>query len=212
MSDILEQLGTTLYQGDEEGVVRLTREGLEQGLSPQEILNDGLLAGMKIVGVHFRDGEMFIPEVILCANCMHAAMAVLKPLLMESESQSSGKIVIGTVEGDLHDIGKNLCKMMFECSGFEVIDLGIDVAPDIFIEAIKEHQPDIVGMSALLTTTMPMIPETIGVIEAEGLRNEVKLMVGGAPLTESFAADVGADAYAENATVAVEKAKALLAA
>ena len=159
----------------------------------------------------FKAGDMFIPEVLLCARCMHGAMDILKPLLSEADSKGAGKVVIGTVEGDLHDIGKNLVAMMMQGSGFKVIDLGVNLKPQAFVDAVKEHKPDIIGMSALLTTTMPKMEETIIALKEAGLRDQVKIMAGGAPVTQDFVDKIGADAYGANAASASDKAKELLA-
>jgi len=210
MSELLEKIAETLIDGNIGKVVSLTKEALDGGISPQQILDQGLLAGMDVVGQRFKAEEMFIPEVLRCAKCMHGAMEILRPLLAETGVESIGTFVIGTVKGDLHDIGKNLVGMMFEGAGFNVVDLGIDREPQAFVDAVKEHKARIVGLSALLTTTMPMMGETIKAIKEAGIRDQVKIMVGGAPVTASFAEKIGADAYASNAASAVEKARALL--
>jgi corrinoid protein of di/trimethylamine methyltransferase len=183
---------------------------VDGGLSPQDILEQGLLAGMDVVGQRFKANEMFIPEVLRCAKCMHGAMEILRPLLVESGVRTAGTLVIGTVKGDLHDIGKNLVGMMFEGAGFKVVDLGIDQDPQAFVEALKEHQAELFGMSALLTTTMPKMGETINAIKEAGIRDQVKIMIGGAPVTAEYAKEIGADAYASNAASAVDKGKELL--
>jgi 5-methyltetrahydrofolate--homocysteine methyltransferase len=180
-------------------------------MSAQEILNDGLIAGMDEVGKDFRAGDLFIPEVLMSAKAMHAGMAVLRPLLAESGALSPAKIVIGTVTGDLHDIGKNLVGMMLEGAGFEIIDLGTDVSPEKFVEAVRAEGADLVGMSALLTTTMPSMKATIEALTEAGLRDRVKVIVGGAPVTASFAEEIGADAYAPDAASAVDTARSLVA-
>lgn len=210
MSELLEKIAQTLIDGNIGKVVSLTKEALDGGMSPQQILDQGLLAGMDVVGQRFKAEEMFIPEVLRCAKCMHGAMEILRPLLAETGVESIGTFVIGTVKGDLHDIGKNLVGMMFEGAGFNVVDLGIDREPQAFVDAVKEHKAKIVGLSALLTTTMPMMGETVKAIKEAGIRDQVKIMVGGAPVTASFAEKIGADAYASNAASAVEKARALL--
>jgi len=209
MSDILKQIAEKLYDGDDDAVAELTQRALDEGLTPAEVLNGGLLAGMDRVGVDFRDGELFVPEVLIAARAMHAGMAILRPLLTESDVPSAGKVVIGTVEGDLHDIGKNLVGMMLEGGGFEIVDLGTDVPPDRFIEAIKMEHPNLVGMSALLTTTMPSMKRTIDALMEAGLRDTVRVMVGGAPVTQTFADEIGADGYAPDAASAVELARSL---
>ncbi len=209
MSDILKQIAEKLYDGEDDAVAELTQRALDEGLTPAEVLNGGLLAGMDRVGVDFRDGELFVPEVLIAARAMHAGMAILRPLLTESDVPSAGKVVIGTVEGDLHDIGKNLVGMMLEGGGFEIVDLGTDVPPDRFIEAIKMEHPNLVGMSALLTTTMPSMKRTIDALMEAGLRDTVRVMVGGAPVTQTFADEIGADGYAPDAASAVELARSL---
>lgn len=210
MGDILQEIATHLYNGEDEKVAQLVRQALDEGLTPQRILNEGLLSGMEIVGRDFKNGDLFVPEVLIAARAMHAGMEVLRPLLVQAEVPTMGKYVIGTVQGDLHDIGKNLVKMMLEGAGFEVIDLGVDVAPSAFVEAVHKHQPQIVGMSALLTTTMVQMKTTIEALEKAGLREMVKIMVGGAPVTAAFAREIGADAYAPDAPTAVEVARKLV--
>ena len=210
MTEEYQEMSEALIAGDIETVKALTRKALDSGSAPGEILGKGLLAGMDVVGQRFKVGDMFIPEVLKCAKCMHGAMDLLRPLLSQSDQDGVGKIVIGTVQGDVHDIGKNLVCMMLEGSGFKVVDLGIDVKPEAFVEAVKEHQPNIVGMSALLTTTMPKMAETIKAIEEAGLRSQVKIMAGGAPVTQKFADDIGADSYGSNAAVVVEESKRLI--
>jgi 5-methyltetrahydrofolate--homocysteine methyltransferase len=212
MSEVLEKMASALIEGKESEVKALTREALDNGFGAKDILDNGLLAGMDVVGKRFKAGDMFIPEVLLCARCMHGAMDLLQPLLAEADSKGAGKVVIGTVEGDLHDIGKNLVAMMMQGAGFKVIDLGVNITPQAFLEAVKEHKPDIVGMSALLTTTMPKMMDTVKALEEAGLRDQVKIMAGGAPVTQDFVEKIGADAYGANAASAAEKAKALLVA
>ena len=208
--DLWLQMQDDLYDGMKEEVAAQTREALGRGFSPQEVLGQGLVAGMDIVGVDFRDGVLFVPEVLMAANAMKAGMEILRPLLVETGAARIGTMVIGTVKGDIHDIGKNLVAMMMEGAGFEVINLGINNDADKFLEAIKQHQPDIIGMSALLTTTMPYMKVVIDALGEEGLRDTVYVMVGGAPVTETFAKAVGADAYGRDAAVAVELAKAFM--
>ena len=210
MAEEYQEISGALIAGDIENVKALTQKALDAGSAPGEILGKGLLPGMDIVGQRFKVGDMFIPEVLRSAKCMHDAMDLLRPLLSQSEQDGIGKIVIGTVQGDVHDIGKNLVCMMLEGSGFKVVDLGIDVKPETFINAVKEHQPDIVGMSALLTTTMPKMGETIKAIEEAGLRSQVKIMAGGAPVTQKFIDEIGADSYGPNAAVVVEEARRLI--
>ena len=210
-SQILEQIASNLYRGEDEVVAALVQQALDQEMSPGEILNGGLIAGMDEVGKDFKAGDLFVPEVLIAARAMHAGMNILRPLLAESDVPTAGKYVIGTVQGDLHDIGKNLVKMMLEGAGFETIDLGTDVKPDDFVAAVQEHQPQLLGMSALLTTTMPGMKATIEALEEAGLRDAVKIMVGGAPVTAAFAEQVGADAYAPDAASAVDVARDLVA-
>ena len=212
MSDILEQIKKDLYDGNVDEVRALTEKALAEGLSAHEVLNDGLVAGMDVVGRDFRDGILFIPEVLLCAQAMHAGLEVLRPLLAEGGTQTLGKVVMGTVAGDLHDIGKNLVSMMLQGAGFEIIDLGTDVPPERFAEVARAEGADIVGMSALLTTTMPGMKTTIEVLEDVGLRDQVKVIIGGAPVTAAFAEEIGADAYAPDAATAVEVARRLVGA
>lgn len=209
-SNILEQIASSLYKGEDKVVADLVQQALDQGLTPAEILNDGLIAGMDEVGRDFKAGQLFVPEVLIAARAMHAGMNILRPLLVGSGVPSVGKYVIGTVQGDLHDIGKNLVKMMLEGAGFETIDLGVDVKPEAFVEAVREHKPQLLGMSALLTTTMPGMKATIEALEKAGLRNTVKIMVGGAPVTAAFAEQIGADAYAPDAATAVDVARNLI--
>ena len=207
MSEILEQLSTGVIEGNVDVMEELTEDALDEGLGAKQILDDGLMVGMDYVGVEFKAGNMFVPEVLRSAKAMKTSMAILQPLLSEAEAEAVGKLVIGTVKGDLHDIGKNLVGMMCEGAGFEVINLGTDVEPDQFLEAIKEFEPHIVGMSALLTTTMRSMGDIVKAIEEAGLRDQVKIMIGGAPVTQSFADDIGADGYAANAASAADLAK-----
>ncbi len=207
MSEVLEQLATAVIQGNVGVMEDLTEDALDEDLRAKEILDDGLMVGMDHVGVEFKAGNMFVPEVLRSAKAMKTSMAILQPLLSAAEAEAVGKILIGTVKGDLHDIGKNLVGMMCEGAGFEVWDLGTDVEPDEFMEAIKEFEPHIVGMSALLTTTMRSMGDTVKAIEEAGLRDQVKIMVGGAPVTQKFADDIGADGYAANAASASDLAK-----
>jgi len=209
MTDILQKIASNLYDGQDKEVARLVQESLDKGITPEEILSGGLIAGMDEVGRDFKAGDLFVPEVLVAARAMHAGMGVLRPLLAESGVPSAGKYVIGTVQGDLHDIGKNLVKMMLEGAGFETIDLGVDVRPDAFVDAVREHQPNLLGMSALLTTTMVQMKTIIEALEEAGLRDSVKIMVGGAPVTAAFAEQIGADAYAPDAASAVDTARSL---
>ena len=207
MSEVLEQISTAVIEGELDEIVDLTEDALDEDLSAQEILDNGLMAGMDYVGVEFKAGNMFVPEVLRSAKTMQISMEILKPLLAETGAEMTGKVLLGTVKGDLHDIGKNLVGMMCEGAGFEVKDIGKDVAPEGFIEAIKEFEPDIVGMSALLTTTMRVMESTIKALEEAGLRDRVKVMIGGAPVTQAFADQIGADGYASNAASAADLAK-----
>ena len=207
MSEILGQISAAVIEGNLDYIVDLTEDALDEDLSAEEILNKGLMPGMDYVGVEFKAGNMFVPEVLRSARTMLNSMDILKPLLAESSVQMVGKVLLGTVKGDLHDIGKNLVGMMCEGAGFEVKDLGKDVAPETFVEAVKEFEPDVVGMSALLTTTMRAMGNTVNVLEEAGVRNKVKVMIGGAPVTQAFADKIGADGYASNAAAAVELAK-----
>jgi 5-methyltetrahydrofolate--homocysteine methyltransferase len=207
MSEILSTISTAVIEGNLDDMVELTEDALDEGLEAQEILNQGLMPGMDHVGVEFKAGNMFVPEVLRSARAMQASMNILKPLLAESGVKMVGKVLLGTVKGDLHDIGKNLVGMMCEGAGFEVKDLGKDVAPESFVEAVKEFEPDVLGMSALLTTTMRAMEHTIKALEEAGVRDQVKVMIGGAPVTQSFADQIGADGYASNAASAAEMAK-----
>jgi 5-methyltetrahydrofolate--homocysteine methyltransferase len=211
MSKILEQIAQKLYDGEEEAVAELTQKALAEGLSPNEVLSGGLIAGMDVVGRDFKAGDLFVPEVLIAARAMSAGMRVLRPLLAESDARQAGKFLIGTVKGDLHDIGKNLVKMMIEGAGFETIDLGTDVEPQAFVEAVRQHQPNIVGMSALLTTTMTHMRKTIEALEEAGLRGQVKIIIGGAPVTAAYADQIGADGYAPDAASAVDLAREAIA-
>ena len=210
MSELLGKMAESLIAGKVDEVSELTQQALDANVTSKDILEKGLLAGMDVVGKRFKANEMFIPEVLRCAKCMHGAMEILRPLLAETGVETAGTFVIGTVKGDLHDIGKNLVGMMFEGAGFKVVDLGIDLAPAAFVEAIKEHNANLFGMSALLTTTMPKMGETINAIKEAGIRDQVKIMIGGAPVTREFAKEIGADAYASNAASAVDTGKELL--
>jgi corrinoid protein of di/trimethylamine methyltransferase len=210
MADIYEELSRALITGDLQGAKKLTQDALNQRLKPKDILDKGLLPGLEIVGQRFKTGEMFMPEVVFSAKTMHAAMAILKPFLTEADSAGMGLVVIGTVEGDLHDIGKNMVAMMLEGAGFKVIDLGTNVKAHAFVDAAKQHKPQILGMSALLTTTMPKMKETIDALVEAGIRQQVQVMVGGAPVTVEFVKKIGADGYGINAGAAIENAKKLV--
>jgi len=210
MSD-LNIITETLISGDGEQLEQLVRKALDEGVAANEILQNSLISGMDIVGERMESGDMFIPEVLMAAQAMSGAVEILKPLLADGESTSAGTVVIGTVKGDLHDIGKNLVVMMMESAGFNVIDLGVDVEPEKFVEAIKQNKPKIVGLSALLTTTMPMMKKSIDAIKESGLRDSVRILVGGAPVNKTFADEIGADGYAPDAGSASKMAKAMYA-
>ena len=209
--ELVEQMHDDLYDGLLDEIVEGTEILLERGWGPEKVLNDALVAGMTIVGIDFRDGILFVPEVLLAANAMKGGMAILKPLLAETGARPIGKMVIGTVKGDIHDIGKNLVSMMMEGAGFEVINLGINNPVENYLEALEEHKPDILGMSALLTTTMPYMKVVVDTLVEKGLRDDYIVMVGGAPLNEEFGEAIGADAYCRDAGVAVEMALKLIA-
>jgi len=208
--ELVEQMHDDLYDGLGEEIVEGVHILLGRKWTPYDILTKALVEGMRIVGVDFRDGILFVPEVLMSANAMKAGMQLLRPLLAETGAPKVGKMVIGTVKGDIHDIGKNLVCMMMEGAGFEVIDLGINNPVEKYLEAIEEHKPDILGMSALLTTTMPYMKVVIDTLKEKGMRNDYLVLVGGAPLNEAFADAIGADAYCRDAAVAVETAKSLL--
>ena len=208
--ELVEQMHDDLYDGMAAEISEGTNILLGRGWSPSKVLDVALVAGMTIVGIDFRDGILFVPEVLLAANAMKAGMKILRPLLAETGAEPIGKMVIGTVKGDIHDIGKNLVGMMMESAGFEVIDLGINTDADKYLAAIEQHKPDILGMSALLTTTMPYMKVVIDTLKEKGLRNDYLVLVGGAPLNEQFATAIGADAYCRDAAVAAETAQALV--
>jgi methylmalonyl-CoA mutase cobalamin-binding domain/chain len=210
--ELTEQVHDDLYNGLKDEVTSATNIFLARGWGPDKVLNDALVEGMRIVGIDFRDGILFVPEVLLAANAMKAGMEILRPLLAETGAEPIGKVVIGTVKGDIHDIGKNLVSMMLEGAGFEVINLGINNPVENYLAALEQHQPDILGMSALLTTTMPYMKVVIDTLKQKGLRDKYIVLVGGAPLNDEFAKAIGADAYCRDAAIAVETAKALIAA
>ncbi len=205
-----ESLSKSVISGAEEQVKEQVQSMIDSGVEPLEIINKGLIAGMDIVGARFKNGEMFVPEVLMAARCMHEGMAILKPLISDDDMSGKGKVVLGTVKEDLHDIGKNLVGMMIEGGGFQVIDLGVDVASEEFVEAVKEQNPDIIGMSALLTTTVHRMKEVIDLLEENGLRDKVKVIIGGAPISQEFADEIGADGYAPDAATAVDVCKKLI--
>jgi 5-methyltetrahydrofolate--homocysteine methyltransferase len=210
--ELVEQMHDDLYDGLADEIAEGTQILLDRGWEATRVLEEALVAGMTIVGIDFRDGILFVPEVLMAANAMKAGMALLKPILSDTGAKPIGKMVIGTVKGDIHDIGKNLVGMMMEGAGFEVIDLGINVEADKYIDAIEEHQADILGMSALLTTTMPYMKVVIDTMKEKGIRDDYIVLVGGAPLNEEFGAAIGADAYCRDAATAVETAKQMVAA
>jgi 5-methyltetrahydrofolate--homocysteine methyltransferase len=208
--DILAQLSGHLVDGDDEQVAQLTQQAIAAGLPPRQILDDGLIAGMSVVGERFKAHEIYLPEVLLAAKAMYAGMDLLKPLLIEDGVPSLGKIVLGSVQGDLHDIGKNLVGIMLRGAGLEVIDLGSDVAPERFIDAATEQEATVIGMSALLTTTMPAMGQVVRLVNERGLAGKIKTIVGGAPVSAAFAREIGADAYGFDAANAVDRVKHLL--
>ena len=223
MFDLLQEIAKNVIEGradknapfpseraTEPGVKELTQKAVNEGIRPQEILDSGLLGGMHVVGVKFRNGDLFIPEVLLCGQALKVGLDVLKPIIVNGGLKPFAKIVIGTVKGDLHDIGKNLVSMMLQGAGFDVIDLGTDVPKEKFVETVRREKPQILGMSSLLTTTMPGLKNVIEAMDKEGLRNQTKVMVGGAPVTESYAGQIGANGYAPDAVSAVVKAKEIL--
>jgi methylmalonyl-CoA mutase cobalamin-binding domain/chain len=208
--ELLKQLYDFTLVGNAPAVLDLTNAGIEMGLGPEMLLYEALIPSLEEVGARFERGDFFVPEMLIAGRAMAGALAVLRPLLAETGAEPIGKIVMGTVKGDVHDIGKNLVNIMFEGAGFEVIDLGVQVSPEKFIDAIRQHQPDIVGFSAFLTTTMPMFKANINALQKQGLRDQVIVMVGGAPVTQEYADVVGADGYASDASAAVVRAKELL--
>jgi 5-methyltetrahydrofolate--homocysteine methyltransferase len=210
MMELLPKISEELQKGNFKEMPKLIQDALKAEIPPSKILSDGLVAGMDVVGEKFRCDEIFMPEVLISAKAMQAGMDILRPKLIETGAKLAGKIVLGTVKGDLHDIGKNLVGMLMEGAGYQVIDLGIDVPIEKFVEAVKSNRPNIVGLSALLTTTMPMMKLVIESLTEAGVRDTVKIMVGGAPVTEKFAQEIGADGYAPDAASAVAKARELV--
>lgn len=208
----LQALSKAVIDGDRDEVVRLTEGAVEEGVGPESIVNDGLIVGMDEVGRRFKANEFYVPEVLIAARAMHGGMDIVKPLLTERGIDPKGRVLIGTAQGDLHDIGKNLVAMMLEGGGYEVIDAGVDVAADAFVAAINDQSPHILALSALLTTTMPSMGTTIEALVDAGVRDEVKVIIGGAPITQAFADEIGADGYAPDAASAVELASELIAA
>ena len=211
LEELYDQMGEDLYDGLTDEVVEAVNEALHRGREAYEVMTQGLVAGMDIVGDDFRDGILFVPEVLMAAKAMKAGMTILRPLLVESGAPRQGTLVIGTVKGDIHDIGQNLVSMMMEGAGFEVINLGINVDADKYLAAIREHQADILGLSALLTTTMPYMKVVVDRLKEEGIRDDIIVMIGGAPVTQDFADHVGADGYGEDAATAVDVARRLIA-
>lgn len=207
---VLAQITENVLAGDDENVSHLTLQAIAAGLPPKQILDDGLIAGMTAVGVKFKCQEVYLPDVLMAAQAMNAGLEHLKPLLIKEGIPSLGKVVLGSVQGDLHDIGKNLVGVMLKGAGFEVIDLGNDVAPERFVQTAQEHGAPVIGMSALLTTTMPGMGKVVGLLRTQGLNGRIKTIVGGAPVTEKFAREIGADAYGFDAANAVERVKTLL--
>jgi 5-methyltetrahydrofolate--homocysteine methyltransferase len=208
--EILAEISESLIIGEDERAGELTQRAIDEGLPPKQILDDGLIAGMDVVGQRFRDHEIYLPDVLLAAKAMYAGMDKLKPLLVKEGIPSRGKVVLGSVKGDLHDIGKNLVGIMLKGAGFEVIDLGNDVPPEKFVQTARDEDARVIGMSALLTTTMPAMKEVIGLVKQQGLTGQLKTIIGGAPVSAAFAAEIGADAHGYDAANAVERVKALL--
>lgn len=208
---ILEDIQNCVLDGELDEIKDLVQKAVDEGIEPTAIINDGLIGGMNIVAPLFKSGEMFVPEVMESADTMNEGMQVVKPLITDADMPTKGKVIIGTVNGDLHDIGKNLVVLMMESRGYTVVDLGVDVKEDQFVQAIKEHKPDIVGMSSLLTTTMMKMDDTIKEINSAGVRDQVKIIIGGAPISQEFADDIGADGYSEDASTAVELCDRMMA-
>jgi len=206
----LKQIAQYIIQGNAPKVKELTQQAVDEGEDVGKILNEGLLSGMSVVGERFKKNEIYIPEVLIAARAIKEGMQVIRPLLVQKGIKGEGKVIMGTVKGDLHDIGKNLVAMMLEGAGFEVIDLGVDVAPERFVQKVKESEAEIIGLSALLTTTMPAMKQVIAALTNEGLRRNIKVMIGGAPVTQEYADEIGADGYAPDAASAVDKAKQLM--
>ena len=208
----LQALAEAVINGDRDEVARMAQEAVDEGVGPDSIVNQGLIVGMDEVGRRFKANEFYVPEVLIAARAMHAGMDIVNPLLAESGIEPRGRVLIGTVQGDLHDIGKNLVAMMLEGGGYEVIDMEVDVPADQFVAAVNEHSPNVVAMSALLTTTMPAMKDTIEAFEAAGVRQQIKIMIGGAPVTQDYADEIGADGYAPDAASAVDLAADLMSA
>jgi 5-methyltetrahydrofolate--homocysteine methyltransferase len=207
---ILDELAAEIVKGNAEAAKTFTEKALSQGVSAEEILNQGLVSGMGVIGEQFKNNEIFIPEVLVAARAMKAGMQIIRPLLAEANVKKLGKVVIGTVSGDLHDIGKNIVSMLLEGAGFEVTDLGADVPKEKFLESVRNENPDVLGMSALLTTTMVFMKDIVEALEEDNLKDKVKVVIGGAPITQSYADEIGADGYAPDAASAVDMVKGLL--
>ncbi|MDP6274462.1 MAG: corrinoid protein [Dehalococcoidia bacterium] len=208
----LTEVQEYVIEGNAKGSEQWTKDALAEGMDPAVIVNEGLIPAMDVVGEKFKNEEYYMPDMLVSARAMKAAMSLVKPLIAEAGGSSKGTVIVGTVQGDLHDIGKNLVSMMLEGAGFDVVDLGTDVAPETFVTAVEEHDANLLGLSALLTTTMPMIGETIGALNESEIRSRIKIMIGGAPVTAAYATSVGADGFAEDAATAVEVAKELVGA
>ena len=208
--EVLQKISEELQRGNYEQMPGFIQQALDAGISASRILKEGLVFGMNVVGEQFQNDEIFLPDVLISAKAMHAGMTILRPKLMEAGVKLSGKVVMGTVKGDIHDIGKNLVAMLLEGAGYQVIDLGIDVPPEKFVDAVKSNRADMVGLSALLTITMPLMKEVIESLQESGIRHTVKVLVGGAPVTEQFAREIGADGYAPDAHTAVQKVRELI--
>ncbi len=206
---VLEELSQALIGGNAPKTKELAQKAIDEGMGASKVLSEGLIVGMNEVGRRFKNNEFYVPEVLIAARAMHAGMAVLKPLLSEAEQASAGTVLVGTVKGDLHDIGKNLVSMMLEGAGFNVVDMGVDVSPEKFLEAVRDKKPQVIGLSALLTTTMPAMKTTIEALKEAGVRDSVKVMIGGAPVTQRYADEIGADGYAPDAASAVDIARRL---
>jgi len=211
MSNYYEEISQSVITGQLDRVKQLTQQAISAGSEPVEIINQGLIPGMSVVGVRFKSGQMFVPEVLMSARAMNAGMDLVKPLILSEDIPSAGKVVIGTVKGDLHDIGKNLVGMLLESAGYTTINLGVDAGPEKFLEAVKEHNPHIIAMSALLTTTMLSMKDTIELLKEEGLRDKVFVIIGGAPISQDFSDEIGADGFAPDAGSATDLCKKLLA-
>ncbi len=208
----LQALADSVIAGKRDDVAQLTQTAVDEGVSAEDIINEGLIAGMAVVGEKFKNNEFYVPEVLIAARAMHAGMDIIKPLLVESGIEPKGTVAIGTVKGDLHDIGKNLVAMMFEGGGYEVVDLEVDVPPEKYVEAVQSSGVDVIALSALLTTTMPAMKDTIDALVEAGVRDSVKVLIGGAPVTQNYADEIGADGYAPDAASAVDKATELIGA